>query len=136
MLNTILIIIVGVSIFGILFFLLVKRAFEPAKDCWSLPGGFLELGETPDIGAKRELKEETNLNGEVIKLLGHCSHFNSMFGDILLLGLIMKINSWDNLYPGDDASEAKLFKINDCPIFAFECHQKIFEMYMENLKLK
>ena len=70
--------------------LLVKRAFEPAKGAWSLPGGFLELGETLEQGAKRELKEETNLNGDVVKLLGNCSHFNSIFGDVLLLGLLIK----------------------------------------------
>ena len=84
--------------------LLVKRAFEPAKGAWSLPGGFIELGETPEDAAKRELKEETNLNGEVIKLLGHCSHFNSIFGDILLIGMEMKIKKWDNLIPGDRKS--------------------------------
>ena len=76
--------------------LLVKRAFEPAKGAWSLPGGFLELGETLEDGAKRELKEETNLKGDVIKLLGNCSHFNSIFGDVLLLGLLMKVKKWDN----------------------------------------
>ena len=48
--------------------LFVKRAFDPGKGQWSLPGGFLELGETLEQGAIRELKEETNLDGEVIKL--------------------------------------------------------------------
>ena len=113
--------------------LLVKRAFSPMKGEWSLPGGFIELGETPDEGAIRELKEETNLNGEVIKLLGHCSHFNSIFGDILLIGMIMKITKWNNLLVGDDASDAKLFRINEMPKLAFECHQKIFNMYKTNL---
>jgi len=115
--------------------LLVKRAFSPAKGTWSLPGGFLELGETPDEGAKRELKEETNLNGEVIKLLGHCSHFNSIFGDILLLGMTMKIDNWDDLSSGDDASDAQLFNINNFPSLAFECHNKILNMYIKDLKI-
>ena len=114
--------------------LLVKRAFEPAKGTWSLPGGFLELNETLSDGAKRELKEETNLNGEMIKLLGDCSYFNSVFGDILLLGILMKINNWENLKCGDDAADAKLFSINNCPKLAFECHDKIFSIYKENIK--
>tara|TARA_B100000029_G_scaffold510678_1_gene602740 strand:+ start:1963 stop:2463 length:501 start_codon:yes stop_codon:yes gene_type:complete len=114
--------------------LLVKRAFEPAKGEWSLPGGFLELGETLEDGAKRELKEETNLNGDVVKLLGDCSHFNSVFGDILLLGLLIKIDKWDNLKTGDDASDADFFNIHDCPPLAFECHQKIFDMYLKELR--
>ena len=111
--------------------LLVKRAFEPAKGDWSLPGGFLELGETLEDGAKRELKEETNLKGDVIKLLGNCSHFNSIFGDVLLLGLVMKIENWDELKTGDDASDAGFFNINDFPPLAFECHQKIFNIYLK-----
>ena len=63
----------------------------------------------------------------------NCSHFNSMFGDILLLGLEVKINKWDNLKPGDDAMDAKLFNIHECPNLAFECHQKIFYMYLESI---
>ena len=113
--------------------LLVKRAFSPAKGTWSLPGGFLELGETPDEGAKRELKEETNLNGEVIKLLGTCSYFNSIFGDILLIGMIMDVNNWDELRTGDDAYDATFFKLDKCPKLAFECHQNLFDMYYNNI---
>ena len=112
--------------------LFVKRAFNPGKGEWSLPGGFLELGETLEEGALRELKEETNLNGKVVKLLGDCSHFNSIFGDILLLGLEIKINNWEGLKAGDDALEAKLFDINNCPELVFECHKKIFSMYIKN----
>ena len=108
--------------------LLVKRAFEPGKGQWSLPGGFLELGETLEEGAIRELKEETNLNGKVIKLLGDCSHFNSIFGDILLLGLEVKIENWEELKAGDDALEARLFNVGNCPELVFECHKKIFNM--------
>tara|TARA_Y100000590_G_scaffold460630_1_gene620372 strand:- start:3307 stop:3756 length:450 start_codon:yes stop_codon:yes gene_type:complete len=114
--------------------LLAKRAFEPAKGSWALPGGFIELGETPEQAAKRELKEETNLNGEVVKLLGHCSHFNSIFGDILLIGMLVKIIKWDKLQAGDDVSEVKLFNINNCPDFAFKCHEKIFLMYKNLLQ--
>ena len=113
--------------------LLVKRAFEPAKGEWSLPGGFMELGETPEKAAKRELKEETNLNGDVVKLLGHCSHFNSIFGDILLIGMVMKIKNWENLKTGDDACDANFFEIDKFPELAFECHQKIFELYKNSV---
>ena len=114
--------------------LFVRRAYEPEKGAWSLPGGFLELGETLEEGAKRELKEETNLNGEVVKLLGTCSHFNSVFGDILLIGIKMNIENWDDLKTGDDAYDATFFKIDECPELAFECHQKIFNMYIETIK--
>ena len=39
--------------------LLVKRRVEPKKGFWCLPGGFMELGESPEQGALRELREET-----------------------------------------------------------------------------
>ena len=112
--------------------LLVKRAFDPGKGEWNLPGGFLELGETLEEGAQRELKEETNLEGEVIRLLGNCSHFNSIFGDILLLGVEMKIKNWDNLLAGDDALEAGFFHIDKMPFLTFECHREIFNLYIQN----
>ena len=114
--------------------LFVKRAFDPGKGQWSLPGGFLELGETLEGGAKRELKEETNLDGDVIKLIGNCSHFNSIFGDILLLGLEVEVDNWEDLVAGDDALEAKFFKIEESPPLIFECHQKIFDLYIKNKK--
>ena len=114
--------------------LFVKRAFDPEKGEWSLPGGFLELGETLEEGAKRELKEETNLDGEVVRFIGNCSHFNSIFGDILLLGLEVKINNWENLVARDDALEARFFKMNKYPPLVFECHQKIFDLYIKNKK--
>ena len=114
--------------------LLVKRAFEPAIGEWSLPGGFMELNETLEQTAIRELKEETNLDGNVVKLLGNCSHFNSIFGDILLLGIEMQIDNWSNLKVGDDASEAAFYNFNNHPPLAFECHIKILNMYRNTLK--
>ena len=112
--------------------LLVKRAIEPGKGKWGLPGGFIELGETPNDGAIRELKEETNLKGKPIRLLGHCSHHNTIFGDILLLGLEMKVDNWNELEAGDDASEAKLFDLNNLPTLAFSCHEQIVETFKSN----
>lgn len=41
--------------------LLVKRGNEPAKGLWSPPGGSLELGETAERAAEREVLEETGL---------------------------------------------------------------------------
>ena len=109
--------------------LLVKRAVEPAKGKWGLPGGFIELGETPNEGAIRELKEETNLNGNPIRLLGHCSHHNTIFGDVLLLGIEMKVVNWGEMEAGDDAAAAKLFILNELPPLAFSCHEKIVKIF-------
>ena len=45
--------------------LIIKRAHEPRKGEWSLPGGLLELGESLQDAARREIKEETGLDVEV-----------------------------------------------------------------------
>ena len=110
--------------------LLGRRAFAPGKGEWGLPGGFMELKETLFQAAQRELKEETNLEGEPIRILGTCSHYGSIFGDILLIGLEVEIRNWDKMKAGDDVSELKLFNINSLPKLAFDCHQKIVSYYL------
>ena len=109
--------------------LLVKRAVEPGKGLWGLPGGFIERGESLEAGAARELLEETNLKGAVKQILGTCSHFNTIFGDILLIGIEMLIFDWSQIKAGDDATEATLFPLEDLPNLAFPCYENIVEMY-------
>lgn len=50
--------------------LLVKRAIEPYRGWWDIPGGFLEADELPAEGAVREVREETGLCVEVQELFG------------------------------------------------------------------
>ena len=49
---------------------LARRAIEPRAGMWSYPGGFLELGEATQEGARRETEEETRLLVEVGRLIG------------------------------------------------------------------
>jgi ADP-ribose pyrophosphatase YjhB (NUDIX family) len=51
-------------------YLLIKRASEPDKGLWSVPGGMVELGEKAEKAAIREAKEETGLKIEIVKDLG------------------------------------------------------------------
>ena len=111
--------------------MLVKRAVNPGRGLWGLPGGFIEKGETPDVAAIRELKEETGLDGKTKQLIGTCSHFDTIFGDILLIGIEVQINDWSNIRAGDDAEEAVLFSINKIPKLAFPCHEKIVNTYKQ-----
>ena len=45
--------------------LIVKRAHDPRKGEWSLPGGRVELGESLEDATRREIKEETGLDVDV-----------------------------------------------------------------------
>ena len=111
--------------------LLVKRAVEPGKGLWGLPGGFIELNETPDQAAIRELKEETNLNGSIICQLGYTCHFNTMHGDVILMAFLMEINDYSQMRADDDADDVKLFPFKKLPPLAFNSHEKILQMYFE-----
>jgi ADP-ribose pyrophosphatase YjhB (NUDIX family) len=50
--------------------LLIKRANEPARGCWSVPGGRVEAGETDEAATAREVLEETGLAVRVGPLVG------------------------------------------------------------------
>jgi ADP-ribose pyrophosphatase YjhB (NUDIX family) len=66
--------------------LLARRAGEPFKGRWDIPGGFLDEGEHPLDGVRRELREETGLEIEPLEFLG----------------------IWMDRYGGDSTAEATL----------------------------
>ena len=49
---------------------LARRAIDPARGRWTYPGGFLEVGESAQEGARRETEEETELRVEIGPLIG------------------------------------------------------------------
>ncbi len=49
---------------------LARRSIEPGAGLWTYPGGFLEIGESAQEGARRETEEETQLRIEVGRLIG------------------------------------------------------------------
>jgi NAD+ diphosphatase len=50
--------------------MLLARGKDWPEKMFALVAGFLEAGETPEAGVLREVKEETNLDGEVVSLVG------------------------------------------------------------------
>ncbi|MBN2230564.1 MAG: NUDIX domain-containing protein [Candidatus Thorarchaeota archaeon] len=60
---------VGAIIVGKKGILLARRDKDPGKSLWSIPGGGVEIGETQIEAVQREVKEETNIDCEVIELI-------------------------------------------------------------------
>jgi len=108
--------------------LLVKRSVDPKKGFWCLPGGFMELGETPEKAALRELEEETGLTGRIRMLLGVTSTNSPQYNTVLMVGYLIQEYS-GTLAPGDDASDAAYFNYDRLPEVAFESHMKFIRMY-------
>lgn len=104
--------------------LLVKRAVEPMKNLWCLPGGFLEIDETPGNGCLRELKEETGLTGEIVGLGINKRSESPFYSSVLVIGYEVIITG-GKLKAGDDSSEAAFFRLDELPKIAFQSHMNI-----------
>ena len=107
--------------------LLIKRKNDPFKDCWALPGGFINYGEeTLEEAAVRELKEETNLSATKISFIGNYSDPNrDPRGHTI--SHVYKIEEWTGApKAADDAKEFKWFYLNNLPEMAFD-HNKILD---------
>lgn len=74
--------------------LLTKKRSGPYKNCYGLPGGALEFGETPEEALNRELKEETALKPEKVELLEILSH---ALPDFHQVGAIYKVYHWSKI---------------------------------------
>ncbi|MBW1990406.1 MAG: NUDIX domain-containing protein, partial [Deltaproteobacteria bacterium] len=70
--------------------LLVKRAVEPKAGQWCLPGGFMELGETPEECALRALSEEPGLTGSIEELLGVTTNQSQDYHTVLIMGFLVR----------------------------------------------
>jgi 8-oxo-dGTP diphosphatase len=107
--------------------ILIRRKKEPFKEHWALPGGFLEYGETAEHAAIREMKEETGLDIEIIKLVGvYSDPSRDPRGHVISIAFLAKEIGGD-LIASDDAKAVKVFKITEIPKnLAFD-HSKIIK---------
>ncbi len=94
--------------------LLIKRGREPFLGQWATPGGRIEEGETAEECARREMKEETGLDVEIIKLTGiYSDPKRDPRGIIAAAYLVRRVGG--AVKGGDDAAEAKWFELGKLP---------------------
>ncbi|GBC59803.1 hypothetical protein DENIS_0744 [Desulfonema ishimotonii] len=108
--------------------LLVRRSIEPKLGWWCLPGGFMEMGETPEQTALRELKEETGLEGHIDHIVGAASNASRLYGTVALFCYCVRKYSGDPV-AGDDAAAVHFFHRGRLPEIAFESHIKFINAF-------
>ena len=117
--------------------LLAKRAFEPKKDMWNLPGGFIEPGETPIEATHRELMEEISAKVTIITELGNAvPDVYSDFGDPTLNFLYLSELMGDQVQANDDVAELQWMTLDSVPWdqLAFNNDKIALERYQEYRK--
>lgn len=110
---------------------LIQRKFEPYKDCWALPGGFLDVDkEEAKQTAKREAKEETGLDIELedLQLFHETSDPNKNERGHIVSLFYVATKCSGVAKPGDDAADVKKFTLSNLPQMAFD-HKEIIERY-------
>ncbi|HNR64947.1 MAG TPA: NUDIX hydrolase [Atribacterota bacterium] len=106
--------------------LLVKRKEEPGKGFWSLPGGFMDDGESAIQAALRELQEETGLQGIVKRFIKIFNQNSDTYGHVIIITYEVGIIG-GQLKAGDDAENACFFDIEDLPLLAFSFQKQAIE---------
>lgn len=108
--------------------LLVRRGNHPYKDCWALPGGFAEPGETIEQVAVRELREETGIEEASLQLLGVYSEPGRDPRDwVVTVAYVAPLPTGAHPVAGDDAAAVQWFEIDEAltlPNLAFD-HNRI-----------
>ena len=95
--------------------LLVKQKVNDKRN-WSLPGGKLEQGETLEQGIIREMKEETGLDVEIIRLLYLCD-VSVSDNTLLHITFLLKRVDGDIKLPTNEFETNPIYEVEFVPIF-------------------
>lgn len=105
--------------------LLIQRGNEPYKGCWAFPGGFMNMEETAEECAVRELKEETGLTVKQIQQIGAYSKVDrDPRGRTISIAYLAIVDAPAAVSGMDDAAKAAWFPLTSLPNLAFD-HQDI-----------
>lgn len=104
--------------------LLVERGVEPFKGQWAFPGGFVRMEESCEECARRELHEETGLEGVRIEQFRAFSEPNRDPRERVITIAYYALVRRQDVCGGDDAARAEWFTLDCVPQLAFD-HDRI-----------
>ncbi|MCF8030272.1 MAG: NUDIX hydrolase [Desulfohalobiaceae bacterium] len=111
---------------------LIRRRNPPWG--WALPGGFVDYGESVEQAARREVREEVGADVELDGLVGVYSHpERDPRKHTLSVVFTAEVGDYLGLLPGDDASEVRVFPLEDLPETAFD-HGRILRDFLRHLQ--
>lgn len=113
--------------------LLIERGGTPFKGMWAFPGGFLNMDETAEAGALRELREETGLRPQHIEQLQCFSAPDRDPRERVLSIAFLVLTKMAEVKGSDDAAQARWFDLNDLPLLAFD-HALILRTALSRLR--
>jgi 8-oxo-dGTP diphosphatase len=120
---------------GDLQLLLIQRDKPPFAGKWALPGGFVQMGESLEDAALRELQEETGLSRVYLEQLYTFGRPNrdprERVVTVAHYALVKLSDHW--VKAATDARDAAWFSVRDLPRLAFD-HHEIIEAALQRLK--
>ena len=119
--------------------LLIQRGADPFKGAWAFPGGFMNMDETTEQCAIRELKEETGLKVTAVDQIGAYSKVDrDPRGRTITVAYLAIIGSPEKVIGQDDAAKAEWFPITELPHLAFDHYdimQDAVKTYAKNVDI-
>jgi len=114
--------------------LLIERGDEPFKGCWAFPGGFMNMDETTEQCAIRELEEETGLKVSKVHQIGAYSKVDrDPRGRTVTVAYLAIIDAPIAVKGQDDAAKAQWFPLSPLPELAFD-HDEIMRDAIKKYK--
>ena len=101
--------------------LLIQRGDDPYKGCWAFPGGFMNMDETTEQCAIRELEEETGMKVTGLHQIGAYSKVDrDPRGRTVTVAYLVVIDKPLPVIGQDDAAQAKWWPLSSIPQLAFD----------------